>query len=172
MLPGGGGSLPGVPRQSREDEVAKALVQILAQTHSTVGHLEAPPDPHRRAAQRPWGGPYLQHVPRDVLLAAVAADAELGMVVGLAVGQPVPATSQAVRMGGVIPAPQDPQPSPVRGAVALPPPPSDRTTLHAPQAGARPPPSHQPHEEPQRWSHSMDGETEVHRAGATCPAAE
>lgn len=43
---------------------------------------------------------YLQHVPRDVLLAAVTADAELGVVVGLAVGQPVPATSRGSGRAG------------------------------------------------------------------------
>lgn len=46
------------------------------------------------------GPPYLQHVPCDVLLTGVTADAKLGVVVGLAVGQPVPAKRQAVRMAG------------------------------------------------------------------------
>lgn len=42
---------------------------------------------------QPWprAAAYLQHAPRDVLLTGVAADAELGVVVGLAVGQPIPA---------------------------------------------------------------------------------
>lgn len=59
-----------------------------------------------RTCSRPPAGPtYLQHVSRDVLVTAVTADAKLGMVVGLAVGQPVPATSQAVRTGGGHPTP-------------------------------------------------------------------
>lgn len=44
--------------------------------------------------------PHLQHTACDVLLAAVAADAELAMVVSFAVGQPVPATRRLVRTSG------------------------------------------------------------------------
>lgn len=86
-----------VPQQSWEEGGGKdSGVRILAQTHTNIGHPE-------RHASRTWlregarQPTHLQHVPRDVLLTAVTADAELGVVVGLAVGQPVPATRQAIR---------------------------------------------------------------------------
>lgn len=40
---------------------------------------------------------HLQHPARDVLLTAVTADAKLGVIIGLAVGQPVPEMRQPVR---------------------------------------------------------------------------
>lgn len=47
-------------------------------------------------ADRPQAS-HLQHPARDVLLTAVAADAKLGVIISLAVGQPIPAMRQAVR---------------------------------------------------------------------------
>ena len=63
--------------------------------------------------------PHLQHVSRDVLLTAVTADPKLGVIVGLAVGQPIPATEPAVRTGGgTLRTPKARQSSPRRGAVS------------------------------------------------------
>jgi hypothetical protein len=41
---------------------------------------------------------HLQHAPGDVLLTAITADTELGVVVSLAVGQSIPAMRQTFRM--------------------------------------------------------------------------
>lgn len=120
-LPGGGGahSQGGAHWQ---DGRYRPRVGIPAQTPLNIRSSEDPFDPPRTT----WGGggrrapappgrdlargggeaprataaAYLQHVPRDELLTAVTADAELGVVVGFAVGQAVPAGSQAVRTGG------------------------------------------------------------------------
>lgn len=119
-LPGGGGahSQEGVLWQ---DGGCRPQAGIPAWTPLNIRSSEDPFDPRRT-----WGGPspawagrssggggapqpaYLQHVSRDELLAAVTADAELGVVVSFAVRQPVPARSQLVRTAGVTPAPQDP----------------------------------------------------------------
>lgn len=103
--------------------------------------------------------PHLQHVPRDVLLAAVTADAELGVIVRLAVGQPVPATSQQSGR-----APQDPTLARERGC--------GRGTSHflllpvtGPPSGTTPAPR-----ETARTVPFQGGRNEVQSAGATCPA--
>lgn len=68
-----------------------------------------------RARGRGSGSPHLQHVPRDVLLAAVTADAKLGVVVGFTVRQPVPATSQASGPAGAPHSPPAPHHSTAPG---------------------------------------------------------
>lgn len=89
---------------------------------------------------------YLQHVSSDVLLAAIAADPELGVIVGLTVGQPVPATQWGVRTGG---APKDRPRAPaherghVQGASTTP---SYSRDPPWPSGGTAAPSSQQPYE--------------------------
>lgn len=130
----------------------------------------------REGARRPT---HLQHVPRDVLLTAVAADAELGVVVGLAVGQPVPATRRAVRTRGAG-APETPQPLPTtgtasKGEMPLPPTPDghQRRFLGALGASTPPPPPPWPHEKHREEGPVLQGQKlRCTERGALGPAAE
>lgn len=133
--------------------------------------------------QPPGWPPYLQHVPRDVLLTAIATDPELAVIVSLTVGQPIPATEPAVRTAGAPPGPPSPQsprqrerPRP-RGKRPLPPTLGNSTALEQRVWGTY---GHQhgpsviraaPREIPQRSSHITGGQTEVQEVGPPAQGA-